>query len=81
LRGLLTKLRTSGTCRKRDLVDPITLLIATGLRRSELVGLRWSDVDDDGPLHEPGQGPPPSRRATGPRGDRERQTQSAMNVE
>ena len=47
LRGLLTTLRTSETCRKRDLVDPITLLIATGLRRSELLGLRWSDFDAD----------------------------------
>jgi integrase len=28
-------------------VDPITLLIATGLRRSELLGLRWSDFDKD----------------------------------
>jgi integrase len=45
LRDLLTKLRTSETCAKRDLVDPITLLIATGLRRSELLALRWSDFD------------------------------------
>ena len=35
----------SETCAKRDLVDPITLLIATGLRRSELLALRWSDFD------------------------------------
>ena len=27
------------------LPDPITLLIATGLRRSELLGLRWIDYD------------------------------------
>ena len=40
LRELLAKLRASETCRKRDLVDPITLLIATGLRRSELLALR-----------------------------------------
>jgi integrase len=26
---------------------PITILIATGLRRSELPGLRWSDFDAD----------------------------------
>jgi integrase len=45
LRDLLTKLRASETCRKRDLVDPITILIATGLRRSELLALRWSDFD------------------------------------
>ena len=30
-----------------DLVDPITVLIATGLRRSELLGLRWIDFDTD----------------------------------
>ncbi len=45
LRELLGKLRASATCHKRDLVDPITLLIATGLRRSELLALRWSDFD------------------------------------
>lgn len=45
LRDLLTRLRDSTTCHKRDLVDPVTLLIATGLRRSELLGLRWSDFD------------------------------------
>jgi integrase len=45
LRELLAKLRDSETCRKRDLVDPITVLIATGLRRSELLALRWSDFD------------------------------------
>jgi integrase len=28
-------------------VDPITLLIATGLRRSELLGLRWIDYDEE----------------------------------
>jgi integrase len=38
-------LRGSEICRKRDLVDPITVLMATGLRRSELLGLRWSDFD------------------------------------
>ena len=45
LRDLLSKLRTSETCRRRDLVDPITVLIATGLRRSELLALRWADFD------------------------------------
>ncbi|MGO9069567.1 site-specific integrase [Mycobacterium sp.] len=47
LRDLLGKLRTSDYCREHDLVDPITLLCATGLRRSELLGLRWSDFDED----------------------------------
>ena len=43
MRGLLAKLRGSESCQRSDLVDPI--LIATGLRRSELLGLRWSDFD------------------------------------
>jgi integrase len=45
LRDLLGKLRESDYCRRHDLVDPITVLIATGLRRSELLGLRWVDFD------------------------------------
>jgi integrase len=47
LRELLDKVRTSKFCRDHDLVDPITVLIATGLRRSELLGLRWCDFDTD----------------------------------
>ncbi|MBB5162495.1 tyrosine recombinase XerC [Mycobacterium sp. AZCC_0083] len=47
LRGLLAKLRESEACQRHDLVDPITLFIATGLRISELLGLRWSDFDED----------------------------------
>jgi integrase len=47
VRDLLTKLRASQACQQRDLVDPVTLLIATGLRRSELLALRWSDFDAD----------------------------------
>ena len=30
-------------CQDHDLVDPITVLIATGLRRSEVLRLRWVD--------------------------------------
>jgi integrase len=45
LRELLSKLRGSESCQRRDLVDPITVFIATGLRRSELLGLRWADFD------------------------------------
>jgi integrase len=45
LRDLLVKLRASAFCEKHDLADPITLLIATGLRRSELLGLRWIDYE------------------------------------
>lgn len=47
LRDLLQKVRESQYCRNHDLVDPITLLIATGLRRSELLGMRWVDFDGD----------------------------------
>lgn len=43
LRGLLAKLRESETCQRHDLVDPISLFIATGLRISELLALRWVD--------------------------------------
>jgi integrase len=45
LRELLGKLRASEPCQTADLVDPITVFIATGLRRSELLGLRWEDFD------------------------------------
>ena len=45
LPDLLGRLRASKYCRDHDLIDPITMLIATGLRRSELLGLRWIDVD------------------------------------
>ena len=48
LRDLFRRLRASDYCRDRDLVDPFIMFIATGLRRSELFGLRWSDVDEDG---------------------------------
>jgi integrase len=45
LPDLLTNLTASEFCAQHDLIDPITLLIATGLRRSELLGLRWEDVN------------------------------------
>src|SRR6185312_12587246 len=43
LRGLLGKLRASEACQRQDLLDPTILFIATGLRISELLGLRWVD--------------------------------------
>jgi integrase len=46
LRGLLAQLRASEACQRHDLVDPITLFIATGLRISELLGLEWANFDD-----------------------------------
>jgi integrase len=46
LRDLLGKLGASEYCQRNDLVDPITMLMATGLRISELLGLRWPDFDD-----------------------------------
>lgn len=45
LRVLLLGVQNSQFCQDRDLADPITLLVATGLRRSELLALQWSDVD------------------------------------
>ena len=45
LRELLANVRASTYCQDHDLVDPITLLIATGLRRSELLALCWEDFD------------------------------------
>ena len=45
LRDLLGKLRTSEACLAADLVDPITLFASTGLRRSELLALRWEGYD------------------------------------
>jgi integrase len=42
----LRKLRASEACRAADLVDPITVFIATGLRRSELLALRGEDFDE-----------------------------------
>jgi integrase len=46
LRNLLVRLRASEYCREHDLVDPFTILVATGLRRCELLGLRWDDFDE-----------------------------------
>lgn len=46
LRTLLAQLRESQTCRDKDLIDPITILIATGLRRSELLALLWTDFNE-----------------------------------
>ena len=64
IREVLSKLEASQYCRRHDLIDPITLFIATGLRRSELLGLRWADFDADAgtiavtgkALRVPGQG-------------------------
>jgi integrase len=47
LPDLLTQLLASAYCRDHDLADPIVMLIATGLRRSELLGLRWSDINTE----------------------------------
>jgi integrase len=48
LRELLAKLRVSEACRNADLVDPITVLIASGIRRSELLALEWSSFSAEG---------------------------------
>lgn len=47
LRGLLADVRSSDYCNEHDLADPITLYIATGFRRSELLALQWTDFDQD----------------------------------
>jgi hypothetical protein len=46
LRDLLVRLRASEYCLEHDLADPFTILAATGLRRCELLGLRWGDFDE-----------------------------------
>jgi integrase len=46
LRDLLARLRASEFCHEHDLVDAFTLFIATGLRRCELLALRWSDFHE-----------------------------------
>ncbi|WGI31623.1 site-specific integrase [Mycolicibacterium aubagnense] len=45
LHALWVKLLESPACRKKDLTDPIIMFIATGLRESELLALRWTDYD------------------------------------
>jgi integrase len=45
LRRVLANVAASERCRDNDLVDPIIVLAASGLRESELLGLRWIDFD------------------------------------
>jgi integrase len=47
LRELLATLQASELCHRRDLVDPVTVFMATGLRRAELLGLLWEEFDAD----------------------------------
>ncbi|OBA85967.1 hypothetical protein A5633_11495 [Mycolicibacterium elephantis] len=47
VRALLAAINDSEVCEQKDLRDPVILLAATGLRRSELLALRWEDVDLD----------------------------------
>lgn len=47
VRALLKAVGESEACEQMDLRDPITILIATGTRRSEVLALRWEDVDLD----------------------------------
>ncbi|WP_313888619.1 site-specific integrase [Mycolicibacterium sp. CBMA 226] len=47
VRKLLATLAASVVCREKDLGDAVTILAATGFRRSELLGLRWQDIDLD----------------------------------
>lgn len=48
VRALLAAVEASEICLQKDLRDPVILLAATGLRRGELLALRWEDVDLDG---------------------------------
>lgn len=43
--GLLDTVAASPECEAADMGDPIIMLMATGLRRSELLALRWSDYN------------------------------------
>lgn len=47
VRALLAAVEASQVCEQKDLRDPVILLAATGLRRSELLALRWEDIDLD----------------------------------
>ncbi|KAA0096677.1 site-specific integrase [Mycolicibacterium sp. P1-18] len=47
VRRLLSAIATSEACKQKDLRDPVILLAATGLRRGELLALRWEDIDLD----------------------------------
>ena len=47
VRSLLGAVETSTVCEQKDLRDPVILLAATGLRRGELLALRWEDIDLD----------------------------------
>ncbi|WP_253868005.1 site-specific integrase [Mycobacterium sp. GA-1285] len=44
---LLKAVGESKLCEQKDLHDAVILLAATGLRRSELLALRWEDIDLD----------------------------------
>ncbi|GFG84562.1 site-specific integrase [Mycolicibacter algericus] len=48
LRGLLAAITADEAAQRLDLADPIAVLAGTGLRKSELLGLRWQDFDPDG---------------------------------
>ena len=48
VRALLTATSESELCSQKELRDPVIMLAATGVRRSELLALRWEDVDLDG---------------------------------
>jgi integrase len=44
---VIAALTASEPCRDKDLVDPILMHLATGLRVSEILGLLWADFDPE----------------------------------
>jgi integrase len=45
-RKILMRPGSTNRGQANDLANPFTILVATGLRRCELLGLRWSDFDE-----------------------------------
>lgn len=45
--AVVKALTESEVCRKKDLADPILMHLATGLRVSEILGLRWAEFDPE----------------------------------
>lgn len=53
LPAVLRALLTSEKCREKDLIDPILMHLATGLRVSEVLGFLWTDFDPEEKVIKP----------------------------